>query len=68
MVRISEMYKKDEAADYNLKLKGIMKKRFTLAIDLDETLVYTQPYNQKIKEKVDVHTNNPDMVLVTHPT
>lgn len=36
------MYKRD---DYNVNLKGIIKKRFTLAMELDETLVYTEPYN-----------------------
>lgn len=41
MRRIKEMGKKDEAADYDNNSKGIKKKRFTLALDLDETLVYT---------------------------
>ncbi|KAL4502118.1 hypothetical protein ABPG72_000353 [Tetrahymena utriculariae] len=46
---------------------SIMKKRYTLALDLDETLVYTQPYKQKLKEKVD-EQNNPDIVQVIHPS
>lgn len=41
MRRINEMGVRDEAEDYDINLKGIKKKRYTLALDLDETLVYT---------------------------
>ncbi|KAL4467911.1 hypothetical protein ABPG74_013246 [Tetrahymena malaccensis] len=51
----------------SLQSNPSMKKRFTLALDLDETLVYTQPYKQKLKEQVD-EQNNPDIVQVIHPS
>ncbi|EAR86930.2 NLI interacting factor-like phosphatase (macronuclear) [Tetrahymena thermophila SB210] len=65
MKRIINQEREDQLN--SLQSNPSMKKRFTLALDLDETLVYTQPYKQKLKEKVN-EQDNPDIVQVIHPS